>query len=187
MKTFKGEAAGSFAPFLAEVSRTKPFWGRGGKVYITSNGESCPIGFSGVFTCHKPVVILKPTVVLSEDVISSISDGDFVIVNQEGTLTIVWDSSSENNTIFPTPACDCRCVMCPQPPKGHDEGTFAIAEQLVERLDPAKVKKICVSGGEPTLMGDRFLKLMRRIKERFDHAFVMLLTNGKNFGAVLDN
>ena len=182
MKTFKGQAIGSFKSLLAEVDRSKQLFNRSGKVYVSQDNRTCPMGFSGMITSNRLTKnSSKPTLILNDQDLAGFSDGDFVVMNSDGSVSVVWDYKSLSNSIFPTPACDCSCIMCPQPPQKHDEETFSIAMELLERLDPSKVTKICVTGGEPTLMGDRFIAMMRLIKKRFDHAFVMLLTNGKNF------
>lgn len=182
MKIFSGEAAGHFEPFLAEVTRSKSLFNRSGKVFLSKDGDTCPFGFSGLITTNNhPKRDSKPSIILDASSLSGLVDGDFVVMNSSGTVSAIWEKDSNSNSIFVTPACDCRCVMCPQPPQKHDEETFNIAMDLLDRLDPAKVTKICVTGGEPTLMGDKFISMMRKIKKRFDHSFVMLLTNGKNF------
>ena len=182
MKSYKGHPKGISSPILAEVSYNKSFFNRYGKIYVSQEASSCPMGFSGLITGNGlSKECSKPTVVLDKNIINEISEGTFVTLNQDGTVSVVWDYKSSSNTIFPTPACDCRCVMCPQPPTYDDGTSFNFAMKLLDRLDPSKVTKICVTGGEPTLLGDKFIELMKKIKRRFDHAFVMLLTNGKNF------
>jgi His-Xaa-Ser system radical SAM maturase HxsC len=182
VKIFSGESGHSFEPFLAEVTHSKPLFNRSGKVFISTDSCTCPIGFRGMITATtQPINGSKPSMVLDANDLSGLVDGDFVVMNSDGTVSVIWEAESSSNTIFATPACDCRCIMCPQPPQKHDEGTFNIAMELLDRLDPAKVTKICVTGGEPTLMGDKFISMMRKIKKRFDHALVMILTNGKNF------
>ena len=181
MIILKGITEGNFNPFLAEVSLLKQLLGRSGKVYVSKDSTSCPIGFRGLITGQTGAKANKPTVVLDNSDIDKLSEGDFVIINANGSVSVVWDATSDTNTVFPTPACNCNCIMCPQPPQMHDEETFLFAEQLVERLDPANVKRLCVTGGEPTLLGDRFIKLMRRINKRFPQASITLLSNGKNF------
>jgi His-Xaa-Ser system radical SAM maturase HxsC len=46
-------------------------------------------------------------------------------------------------------------------------------------LDPARVEKICLTGGEPTLYEEEFLAILQICKQKFPHANVMVLTNGK--------
>ncbi len=182
MKVFSGEAAGHFEPFLAEVTRSKSLFNRSGKVFVSPNGDTCPFGFSGLITAStQPKRDSKPSIILDANSLSGLVDGDFVVMNSSGTVSAIWEAESTSNSIFVTPACDCRCVMCPQPPQKHDDEAFNIAMDLLDRLDPSKVTKICVTGGEPTLMGDKFISMMKKIKKRFDHTLVMLLTNGKNF------
>lgn len=71
--------------------------------------------------------------------------------------------------------------MCPQPPKTHDEWLLSIAREIVNLIDPRDTKTICVTGGEPTLLGDKFLEIVSLINSRFPDIDFVLLTNGKTF------
>jgi His-Xaa-Ser system radical SAM maturase HxsC len=112
---------------------------------------------------------------------NNFSDGDCVTLSPDGTVSIVWESRSPINGLFLTDACDQRCLMCPQPPGRHNDKTYDVAKELLKLLKPEQVEAICITGGEPTILGAKFIDIMTAIKRKFDHAHVMVLTNGKNF------
>jgi len=71
--------------------------------------------------------------------------------------------------------------MCPQPPKPHEQQTYDIAVGLLDILDPNETGTICITGGEPTLLGENFLGILRIIRDKFPNSDLMVLTNGKTF------
>jgi His-Xaa-Ser system radical SAM maturase HxsC len=71
--------------------------------------------------------------------------------------------------------------MCPQPPGRHDDQTYEVATELLKLLKPEQVEALCVTGGEPTALGGKFIDILTAIKRKFDRANVLVLTNGKNF------
>jgi His-Xaa-Ser system radical SAM maturase HxsC len=182
MKLYRGESSYISSPLLGTACASQTALRRSGKVLVSAKGSNFPFGFKGVITGETAIVAgTVPTVKLKDGDIGKLVDGDLVVLSPDGSVSVVWDAKSENNSIFPTPSCDCRCIMCPQPPQRHDEDTYRIACEIVETLNPEQVKYLCVTGGEPTLLGDKFLDLMKRIKKRFNHAHIQLLTNGKGF------
>jgi His-Xaa-Ser system radical SAM maturase HxsC len=123
------------------------------------------------------------TIQLESQDISNFSDGDCVTLSPNGTVSVVWESRSPVNGLFLTDACDQRCLMCPQPPGRHDDHTYEVATELLKLLKPEQVETICITGGEPTTLGEKFIDIMTAIKRKFDHANVLILTNGKNFSS----
>lgn len=182
MKVFKGELKNIDKNIIAEVTYNKTVFNRSGKAFVGSGISSCPFGYSVLITDNKHVSDKAKSVFLLENKdLSDLNEGDIIHIGNNGVITTVWDTKSDSNTIFPTASCDCRCLMCPQPPQKHDDELYYIAMEILNRLEPSKISKICISGGEPTSLGDKFLNILNKIKERFDHALVMLLTNGRSF------
>lgn len=182
MKLYKGESAHIDSPILGTVCASQATMWRSGKVLVSAEGSKLPLGFKGVITGKGANVTGSvPTIKLCNDDVGKLVEGDLVVLSPDGTVSTVWDMTSESNGIFPTPSCDCRCIMCPQPPQRHNEDTYRIACEIIETLNPEKVKYLCVTGGEPTLLGDKFIDLMKKIRRRFNHAQIQLLTNGKGF------
>ncbi len=182
MKVYKGTSSHIELPVLGSVCSSPTTLKRSGKVLISQHGTAFHLGFKGVITGENAKIGgAAPTIRLDNQDFGKLADGDLVVLSPDGSVSVVWDMASETNAIFPTPSCDCRCIMCPQPPQRHDEDIYRIAKETVNALKPEQVKYLCVTGGEPTLLGDKFLDLMRQIKKRFNHATIVLLTNGKGF------
>jgi His-Xaa-Ser system radical SAM maturase HxsC len=155
-----------------------------GKIVVAPNGIRFPFGFRGVIASlemERQIVCRVPTIQIESHDIGTFLEGDCVSLLPDGTVSMVWESSAPTNALFLTDACDQRCLMCPQPPGHHNDQTYEIATELLKLLKPGQVKAICVTGGEPTILGGKFIEIMTAIKRKFDHAHIMILTNGKTF------
>ena len=92
------------------------------------------------------------------------------------------DSKSNDNTIFCTSMCNNRCIMCCQPPHTHND-----IEELywdnIERINnaPSNLPLLCLTGGEPTLLGDKLISLISCIREKLPQTEILLLTNARLF------
>ena len=92
------------------------------------------------------------------------------------------NSKSNDNTIFCTSMCNNRCIMCCQPPHTHND-----IEELywdnIERINnaPSDLPLLCLTGGEPTLLGDKLISLISCIREKLPHTEILLLTNARLF------
>jgi His-Xaa-Ser system radical SAM maturase HxsC len=164
------------------ICTSQPIFQRTGKVLRAPNGRRFPFGYRGVLAgLERQIACKVPTILLESHDISNFSDGDCVTLSPDGTVSLVWESCSPVNGLFLTDACDQHCLMCPQPPSRHDDHTYEVAIELLKLLKPEQVKAICITGGEPTTLGGKFIDIMKSIKRKFDHANVLILTNGKNF------
>ena len=92
------------------------------------------------------------------------------------------NSKSNDNTIFCTSMCNNRCIMCCQPPHTHND-----IEELywdnIERINnaPSDLPLLCLTGGEPTLLGDKLISLISCIREKLPQTEILLLTNARLF------
>jgi len=71
--------------------------------------------------------------------------------------------------------------MCSQPPRNVNDGW--IVDEILEALpliDP-NVPEIMFSGGEPTLLGDRFFELVQACKSYLPRTALHILSNGRIF------
>lgn len=118
---------------------------------------------------------------LGEDY-SYLADGDIVRLNpSQDTLSVLFRVSSNSNTILLTEQCNHYCLMCSQPPRNVDD--FWILDEVFQliRMIPEGTPSLGFSGGEPTLYGDRFLALMRHVKNHLPRTRIDVLTNGRAF------
>ncbi len=72
--------------------------------------------------------------------------------------------------------------MCCQPPLQRNDldGYFVKNMALVDSA-PTELASIGITGGEPTLLGDRLFDLIRHIRSRLPNTEIHLLTNGRMF------
>lgn len=92
------------------------------------------------------------------------------------------DIKSNDNTLFVTEQCNNRCVMCCQPPKKVNDIDLYY-EQNVERIKnaPKDLPVIGITGGEPTLLGNKLVDLILLIRQELPNTDIHILSNGRNF------
>lgn len=109
-----------------------------------------------------------------------ISTGDVIVLN-ENRVDILYRRKSTANLLFVTERCNHQCIMCSQPPKVLDDGwRFEECHQLLELID-RDIPVLGISGGEPTLQRDGFLKLLEHAKKALPSTQLHILTNGSAF------
>jgi His-Xaa-Ser system radical SAM maturase HxsC len=110
-----------------------------------------------------------------------LADGDVVSVHPSGFVRALYRKSSPHNFILVTDQCNSFCLMCSQPPKQVDDfGRINEHLRLIDLIDP-ETKELGITGGEPTLFKDDFLRLIGHCKERLPNTALHVLTNGRMF------
>lgn len=107
-------------------------------------------------------------------------DDDVVAVFPSGVVTKLYDASSDDNVIFVTSKCNCRCLMCPQR-STEDEPSLDVINRRLLALIPPSCRVIAITGGEPTISGNRLFEYLEVIRDRLPLTSVHLLTNGRAF------
>lgn len=89
---------------------------------------------------------------------------------------------SNDNTLFTTARCNNNCIMCCQPPLDYDDidELFKRNIAIVNRA-PKDIPVVGISGGEPTLLGDKLIELIRHIRLTLPDSDIHILSNGRNF------
>lgn len=92
------------------------------------------------------------------------------------------DINSNDNTLFTTSRCNNRCIMCCQPPLDVDD-IDELYQENIERIynAPKDLPMIGITGGEPTLLGDRLITLVALIREQLPETEIHILSNGRAF------
>lgn len=87
-----------------------------------------------------------------------------------------------DNVLFVTSRCTNRCIMCCQPPTLVDDASDLYYKNI-RLIDTADIDTdyVCITGGEPTIIGDLLFEYVKRIKKRMPNCCVHLLTNGRLF------
>ena len=185
MLRFNGKAVCSkFSPFIGIITfKNRSLTQRANYIYVTdSNPSHRLIGYRGIIssTIFKDKFYL-PEGIFLENASQFFSEGDIVKIYPDGRVHILWEINSYHNVLFLTEACNCKCLMCPQPPQKHDPQLIKDALKVLDLLKGRKIEDICISGGEPTLVKEEFKSILLRCLSEHPEAQTEILTNGKSF------
>lgn len=120
--------------------------------------------------------------ILLPESLAYLRDGDVVALEPaHGILRVLYRRNSPSNSLLVTERCNHYCLMCSQPPKDVDDTyIYAELERAVPLIDK-ETREIGITGGEPTLGGERFLALLRSLKDHLPGTAVHILSNGRSF------
>jgi len=114
--------------------------------------------------------------------LSYLNDGDVIRVTPSAnSVRAIYRVNASANFLFVTERCNSFCIMCSQPPRNVDDRH--LIEELIEAvpLIDKGAHEIGITGGEPTLLGDRFIELLRTIKTHLPETAIHVLTNGRSY------
>jgi His-Xaa-Ser system radical SAM maturase HxsC len=164
-------------------ARPAPLKAREG--YVHSHGE-LPPGF-GWYLLKSPddielVPSGVPTAILPDE-FDYLADGDVVRLEpSRGGLRTLFRKSSAYNHFMLTERCNNYCLMCSQPPRAVDDGW--IVDEVLEALPliDRGAAEIGFTGGEPSLLGERFIELVQATGSHLPNTALHILSNGRLFG-----
>lgn len=155
---------------------------RGIEYCLICGQEPVPDGFAGYLFLEKPKAETPPNSFLLDQAFSYLRTGDVIrIAHQRSNLRVLYRKNSFHNSIFTTDRCNNYCLMCSQPPKEVDD-SFLVDEILrtIPLMSP-ETRTMGISGGEPTLLGQKLVDIVRLLKSRLPAAGVHMLSNGRIF------
>lgn len=175
-------------PVVGVVSREpQPMGARADRILVT---EAVPdrelelSGYSGFLTtaklrCH---VGLLPAISSVRD-IDHLRSKDIVVMEPtNGFIRTLYRPDSDHNVIFATGRCNSNCLMCSQPPQDRDdEGALTKRNLELIRLIGKPPARLAITGGEPTLLGDRLFAIITALRDKFPETYSHMLTNGRIF------
>jgi len=121
--------------------------------------------------------------ILSND-FSYLDDKDVVAIDGNDRIRSIYRSSSEHNTFLITEQCNNYCLMCSQPPKEVDDRWLLDEAFDAIRLIPRTAKTLGITGGEPTLYGQDFIRLIGHFKNWLPETGLHILSNGRAFADI---
>lgn len=180
MKQINGTPININADILGRITlKNKNITNRKNEILVKANVTSVPAGYAAVITNSKIVSDGKPCV---EDVqnLDEFNEGDVVLINNKGEIVFLYEIKSLHNAIFATELCNHRCIMCPQPPIAKEKDKTPFNLKLISLIDKHTME-VGITGGEPTLIGDKLFDLIRQIQKYQPKAGISLLSNGVKF------
>lgn len=180
MKTINGTFTGRQAVLGRLTHRRLPLGERGKTILVTEEPGWSDAGYAGIITTAPKVfgAFLPPR--LTVETLQGLPEGDVVMIN-DGRAHFLWEVGGRNNGLLLTEACNCRCLMCPQPPQAFDAKQPQVALDVLSLSPEGFEGEVCLSGGEPTLCGDKLFELLSHCRRRHPKAGIIMLTNGKRF------
>lgn len=184
MLTLKGQPHNIKTRIIGKLVTRPPFLGCKDVIYLTLTQ---PNKWKGLISCNGLITILDanskksihPTVYLTAFDYNRLHEGDIVAIEPDGNINVIYEIGSMFNALFVTEMCNCRCIMCPQPPfAGRDNMTEEIIK-IINLTDRKRTPSLGVTGGEPTLLGDGFSKIIRTCKDHLPNTHLSVLTNAK--------
>ena len=153
---------------------------RANKALITDAPESQDVsGYGMVFSTTRSE---STAVEFLDTQLSYLNDGDVIRVTPSAnSVRAIYRVNASANFLFVTERCNSFCIMCSQPPRNVDDRH--LIEELIEAvpLIDKGAHEIGITGGEPTLLGDRFIELLRTIKIHLPETAIHVLTNGRSY------
>jgi His-Xaa-Ser system radical SAM maturase HxsC len=109
-------------------------------------------------------------------------DGDILRVSSTAkSYRVVFRRHSRHQSILLTERCNHYCLMCSQPPRDEqDDWLIEETERLIPLL-PQDTVELGLTGGEPTVYGERLINLLRLTDRLLPYTSVHLLSNGRRF------
>jgi hypothetical protein len=111
-----------------------------------------------------------------------VAPGDVITVHPKiSHIRVLYRRGANSNVLFVTERCNSLCLMCSQPPR-HGDDSWRLRElfALIPLIDKEE-QVLGVTGGEPTLLGDSLLELIRRCGSVLPSTGLHVLSNGRAF------
>jgi His-Xaa-Ser system radical SAM maturase HxsC len=154
-------------------------------VYFLTNQDKIKFSFENLYITNSENPKIIPNfknrkIIFSVDELDRLKIGDVVLVNTEGEIIIYYQKKSNDNIIFITQACNCNCIMCPQPPNKKEKNYTNLNINLIKLIDK-KTEFLALTGGEPKLQKEELIRIIKGCKNHLPNTSLILLTNGVNF------
>lgn len=180
MKTYKGNPIKNLKSSIGVLTDTNIAVPRGSFILYKDKPNVTDFGFKGYVARTSTIPPFSNSgVCIDQDTKINQHIDDIVKINRDGQIHILWEQDSTQNALYLTDACNVDCIMCPQPKKPHNKKHLEAAHRILDLLSGKNVSHMCITGGEPTLLQNDFLKILERCTSEHPQAHLNILTNGQ--------
>ena len=116
--------------------------------------------------------------------LGNLEKNDIIYINAKGSIKRVYENRSKSIDLMITTHCNSNCIMCPLSDysrQTNEDGYIKWIKKLIETL-PLDLSHICLTGGEPTLIGEDIFSIFDMLKEKYKTVDFQFLTNGRSMG-----
>lgn len=110
-----------------------------------------------------------------------LAENDVVRFTANHNMRVIYRKNASPNYLMVTEQCNSFCLMCSQPPKVIDDSHLYREYLDAIPLFDIDTPEIGISGGEPTIMKDQFIKLLETLNAYLPRTALHVLSNGKSF------
>jgi His-Xaa-Ser system radical SAM maturase HxsC len=180
MKKLSGNPHNIETEILGKITfKQNHIFSKSNYVFVNHNITKYPKGYAAILTSENLSSTKQPTISNVQQ-LSELNEGDIVLINMDGSISVLYEIQSMHNAIMATERCNNRCIMCPQPPILQEKDKTEFNLKLLSLFDK-DTKDIGITGGEPTLIGDNLFILIEYIKKHLPNSSISLLSNGVKF------
>ena len=180
MKQINGTPINIEEDILGRITlKKRNVFGRKDYILVAEDLPNVPSGYSAAITTNQIAGNGYACMVEEQD-LCKFHEGDVVLITNKGEIIFLYEINSLHNAIFATERCNHRCIMCPQPPIESETDKTPFNLKLISLMDK-NTRELGITGGEPTLIGDKLFDLIRQIQKYQPKAAIRILTNGVKF------
>lgn len=186
MREFYGKAVGITSPITGVVSSDWLIMSGKNKIILIKDQEKGefknPLIKPAAFIVSRGAKLsfsIPSIIDFPPDDCFALKDGDILLLDPSGKITLLYDICSNDNAIIVTNRCNCNCIMCPQPPDRDPENIFEWILLLISLMKDKKGGHLGITGGEPTILGEKLIRVVTALRKQLPNAAMTLLTNGK--------
>lgn len=111
-----------------------------------------------------------------------LGDGDVLGISLDRpSIRVLYRRNSPHNSFLLTERCNHYCLMCSQPPRDIDDDWLVDELLAAILLVDKETTEIGFTGGEPTLLGTSFLRLVESMRDNLPATALHILSNGRKF------
>lgn len=174
-------------PFVARVARNANVRSPDcdSEVLFVDRPETLIPGFRGYLVADgfdEGLQAVGPEIWPIPEFLHHLSDGDIIRISpRSGELWVLYRRASASNAMLLTEQCNSYCIMCSQPPKtGNDNHLVRAYLDAIPMMSP-DTHELGITGGEPTLLGEGLLKVLRKCRDCLPKTALHMLSNGRLF------
>lgn len=179
MKIIKGIPQKIKEDILGRITFSRRMVGRSDSVLVTDKLYITDVGYKGIVLLSDNSTN-KADVCVSKTAKDSFCEGDVVFIQKSGKITFWYEINSCDNVIVATEACNHKCIMCPQPMEKDIPHRHTLNLKLISLMDK-NTRRLCITGGEPSLIGEKLAELVDAVKRFTPKASLDILSNGTMF------
>jgi len=116
-------------------------------------------------------------VLIDQKEIEHFNYGDVISIEKNGVIRVIYKKTSLCAFLVVTERCNCACIMCPNPVVIKDDEKVISTLKAIPLIDK-DIKLLCITGGEPTLIGDKLIDVINACKQNIPQTELILMTNG---------